>query len=276
MNNIAYKGFTNKMTTTSGDKGIVYEIGKIYSVDSLRLCEKGYHFCTKLEDVFTYYTFRKQGNLIQEPNRFFEIEVLGVVTDKSGKCYSPLEFYELEKTQGKYCTTSYRIVRELSTEEISKYLADQKVERLKSAIKEIQSLFPMCHIGGSLGLHLQGCTLKRLADRDESCGDFDVIIPYFYIPNDSTTVISKRGSNDFTYSISYKGIKIDVKVDPYQSYKVVNFHGLKVNVSHWEVILAAKLKYAKENDKHWNDIWDLIRDDSTKDTVIEVGDDWKE
>lgn len=77
-----------------------YEVGKTYKMDDKPvLCERGFHFCEKVSDCFTYYPFSPM-------NKVAEIEALGdIVTNKN--C-------------DKSCTNEIRIVREISWEETLK------------------------------------------------------------------------------------------------------------------------------------------------------------
>ena len=77
--------------------GFQYEVGKTYEMDAteIRLCDKGFHFCERIIDCFSYYGFDSE-------NKFAEVEALGaILTD--GK---------------KSCTNKIKIVREMNWDEV--------------------------------------------------------------------------------------------------------------------------------------------------------------
>ena len=83
-----YKGMNADMTC----RGMKYEIGKTYHEDEgIGLCQKGFHFCETLKDVFEYYS-RDNGN------RFFEVEATGNIMLGNSKC----------------CTSDLTIIKELT------------------------------------------------------------------------------------------------------------------------------------------------------------------
>jgi hypothetical protein len=77
--------------------GFQYEVGKTYEMDAteIRLCNKGFHFCERIIDCFSYYGFDPE-------NKIAEVEALGaILTD--GK---------------KSCTNKIKIVREMNWHEV--------------------------------------------------------------------------------------------------------------------------------------------------------------
>ena len=86
-----YKGFNADMTC----QGFQYEPGKAYEMDSrIEPCERGFHFCRNMADVFDYYG--KNGC------RYAEVEAFGKVIDSDDKSV----------------TDRIRIVRELTRAEV--------------------------------------------------------------------------------------------------------------------------------------------------------------
>lgn len=88
-----YKVFNSDWTCL----GFQYEVGKTYEMDAteIKLCNKGFHFCERLIDCFSYYGFDPE-------NKFAEVEALGsILTD--GR---------------KYCTNKIKIVREMDWYEV--------------------------------------------------------------------------------------------------------------------------------------------------------------
>lgn len=89
-----YKGMNADMTC----RGMQYELGKTYHIDgNIELCNRGFHFCEKLKNVFDYYD--NDG-----ANRFFEIEADG----------------DIKSDDSKSVAHTITIVRELSAKEVNK------------------------------------------------------------------------------------------------------------------------------------------------------------
>ena len=93
-----YKVFNSDWTC----RGFQYEVGKTYTLDvekegELKLCNAGFHFCTKANDCFRYYDFDSN-------NHVAEIEALGEIRvgNDSTKC----------------CTDVIKIAKELSWHEV--------------------------------------------------------------------------------------------------------------------------------------------------------------
>ena len=94
-----YKALNEDMSTKYGN--MTYELNKVYEIEvELIMCENGYHFCTELIYVFTYYP---------SDSRVFEIDTLDG---------------EIIKKGDKYCTNKIKIIREISEDEINKYIED--------------------------------------------------------------------------------------------------------------------------------------------------------
>jgi hypothetical protein len=55
-----------------------YKVGKTYTADRMKICEYGFHFCQKMEDVLNYYSFSSDFVLL-------EIEILGNVHTEGDK-----------------------------------------------------------------------------------------------------------------------------------------------------------------------------------------------
>ncbi len=87
-----FKGFNNDLTC----RGFQYEVGKTYKTDrDISLCDWGFHFCRKMLDVNSYYSFDN------ENNRYCEIEAVGQIIDGDDKSV----------------TNKIKIVREIPKEE---------------------------------------------------------------------------------------------------------------------------------------------------------------
>lgn len=91
----AYKAFDKDLTC----RGFQYEIGKTYEMeDEPIICERGFHACSMLDDVFKYY---KLGKNI----RICEVELLGDIDDMSQK-------------DSKVATNKIKIIRELKVKDL--------------------------------------------------------------------------------------------------------------------------------------------------------------
>lgn len=277
----AYKGFqrtylTNKLRCRSTvfediDENIYYKSNsndlitcksKVYLIpiqdNSLKLCSSdGYHYCLKLVDVFNYYTFKDE-------NVFCEINVLG----------------QFNEDGVKGITNAFEITRIIPTEEVHKiYEEDKKIreeENFESnlnlnLVKQIQTTYPLTHVGGSVGLFLHGIRLKRYKSGTH---DLDICAPYYFKPISVGTlqleeVDVKASNNDFdlTFLASEgtptefrKSIKVDCVIDPRQRYEIINYKGFDYKVTPIELILEAKLKYSKfkSGKKHKKDIYEML------------------
>lgn len=71
----AHKAFDKNLTC----RDFRYEIGKTYEMrDEPIICERGFHACAKLDDVFNYYDLGRG-------TRICEVELLGDIDDTSQK-----------------------------------------------------------------------------------------------------------------------------------------------------------------------------------------------
>ena len=89
-----YKVFNSDWTC----RGFQFEVGKVFEEDVTPVCcDKGFHFCTKASDCFSYYKFDPN-------NKVAEVEALGEIdsNDEDSKC----------------CTNKIKIVREINWQEV--------------------------------------------------------------------------------------------------------------------------------------------------------------
>ena len=94
-----YKGFNADMTC----RGFQYEPGKVYEIDGkIEPCERGFHFCRNMADVFNYYG--------KNSCRYAEVEAFGKVIDSDDKSV----------------TDRIRIVRELTRAEVLEIMYTQE------------------------------------------------------------------------------------------------------------------------------------------------------
>lgn len=232
---IGYKGFDENLKCLKDQFSLEGAFTKISNrTEPPRVCTAdGYHYCNKLEDVFSYYS--DNGD-----NRFCEIEVLGPFTDLGDKSV----------------TTSFRIIREIPSEEIFEQKAEECMHlRL---LRNLQTKFPLLHVGGSIGLFLHGIRLKRW--KGFQATDMDLIHPYFVVMDSENVqeIAGKKSSNDFDNTYLVDGVKADVKIDPYQKYELVKYKEFTYKVSKFETIMAAKMRYAVlGQQKHKDDIREM-------------------
>lgn len=244
---LAYKGFGPNLDC----KKEIFNIGQVYAKvfpedRKPKLCSnEGYHYGTELRNVFTYYP----NNGI---NRYCEIEVLGPYSEDSEKGI----------------TVAFRIIRELTKEELSTLLLDEIFNI--DFLKNFQIKYPLSQVGGSVGLYLQGFTLKRWLEGSRS--DYDIIIPYFISFHNEkietkdglvelNEVGDKGSSNDFDITvISENSIKIDIAINSKQAYETVLYKGFPFKVSKAWTILEYKFKYACQpsGTKHKQDLLELM------------------
>jgi hypothetical protein len=245
----AYKGFDKdlKCRNEQFQAGVIYS--KNNGILNPKLCSSdGYHYCNKLTDVFSFYS--AEGN-----NRFCEIEILGPYTDDSNKSI----------------TTAFKIIRELSKEEVIDVQRDSYFDL--DLLQTLQKEYPMFVVGGSTALYLHGVRLKRW--KGVRASDFDLISPYYVAPESNEALDlnidfagGKSSSNDFDYTFSVNGTKIDFRIDPKQRYEVITYKGIKYKVSPILDILEAKIRYARlGNAKHKNDIEEMMLPSKVQSTV---------
>lgn len=135
MSFFAYKGFDKDLKC----RGFQYEVGKTYSMpEKPVICERGFHCCKRLIDVFKYYSPWHWSTVLncetllpiedeQTGNRFCLVEVCGDVDVKEGASFD-----------SKVATNSITIVRELSTYEKINIL-EREAEIARIDLMQIES-----------------------------------------------------------------------------------------------------------------------------------------
>ena len=164
-------------------------------------------------------------------------------------------------------------------------LGDHPLSLRLRIVREIQAKMPNSHLGGSLGLFLQGIDLKR----DFVGSDLDFCFPDTYnsiLPSDKSQnpeflqTEEAKSSTDMDHcvltSISPKGspgvkVKIEINVDKSQSYKTVTYEGNTYRVTNPEVVLGWKVVFASRgSEKHRKDL-DLLGVDYLKGFTLPWG-----
>lgn len=260
---VGYKGLDEEMRPIKGDKSSPpFKIGGVYykdNIDHPKLCsDQGYHFCKTLKQVFTHYP--NDGK-----NRYFKIHTLGNTTHSSDKSI----------------TTAFRLVEEVDVKAVM--AEEERAEKLAKEKKDIESLgkkfnldslrflqtkYPHIHVGGSTGLFLHGLWLQRW---NNGTGDLDLVTPFYtFFEGDVekqeadreyeiSHIDGKASGNDFDQTFLLNGDRVDVKIDPQQSYDIITVDGFRYKVSKVETILEAKLRYAMNGQiKHRRDIFEMV------------------
>lgn len=120
---LAYKGFESDLTC----RGFQYEIGKTYTMEGEpKLCERGFHCCLKLSDVFAFYSpmvyehsVKNRKHIVRSmltENRYCLVEVLG---DIDNSCFEDMRF------STKIATNEIKIVKELTANDVITILEDE-------------------------------------------------------------------------------------------------------------------------------------------------------
>ena len=124
------------------------------------------------------------------------------------------------------------------------------MEKQLKIIQAIQKKYPDCHVGGSIGLFIHGIRLSRLSDKT----DIDIIKFFDNIPEDKKEEAESAGT-DFDYAFNMNGIKIDIRIDPTQTYETKWFRGIQYRVSTLENIIKWKKTFAENgSEKHEKDL----------------------
>lgn len=122
----AFKGFDKDLKC----RDFQYEIGKTYSMpEKPEICERGFHCCTQLSEVFSYYppsTLAVDGNIdyflpvkkFPSGNRYCMVEVCGDI-DTDGTALA---------TSSKVATNSITILQELTDDDIISILEEEALE----------------------------------------------------------------------------------------------------------------------------------------------------
>lgn len=212
-----------------------------------------------MKNVFSFYS-EKAGN------RFCIVKPIG----------------ESLKGSDKFACSEIEIVKELSKEEIDEIVKKEDgYKRLKEmgidVLQELQSKYNL-FFAGSSALFLYGLDLGREA------GDIDVIMPYYQkitggedsLIDEAEDFDAKSSGNDFTYTSCIttndgRFFKVDIRINPEQSYDLVPFEGKIFRLSKLCDIIEAKARYWKEgNLKHGDDLKMLmgLSDKQKKDKSI--------
>ena len=150
---------------------------------------------------------------------------------------------------------------------VEKSEQEKKDERLDElmllpTVRILQELNSNLIIGGSISLYLQGVRLKRF----ESGGiDYDITLPFYQIIESSSKITIMDGEerpsgSDYGETILINGVKADIRIDPTQKYKVLEYKGFKYKIVPLETIIKAKSEYAltKWGLKHKQDLREMI------------------
>ena len=99
---IGYKVFNKDWTC----RRFQYKVGESYEIDKEpKVCNTGFHFCLKVSDCFNFYDFTYE-------NKVAEVEAYGDI--------------DQEEDGSKYCTNKIRIVREITQDEVLRFVNEGK------------------------------------------------------------------------------------------------------------------------------------------------------
>lgn len=111
-----YKALDKNMRSVCGN-GMQFELGKTYIAEGeVVLCENGFHFCERIEELNCYYDI--------DESRIFEVEAGGRI--KSG--------------DRKYAAQNIRLIRELTEQEINGYIKENLESFVKADSNRIRSI----------------------------------------------------------------------------------------------------------------------------------------
>lgn len=159
-------------------------------------------------------------------------------------------------------TTGEAIFKSVEKSEQEK--KDEKLDKLMllSTVKILQELNPNLIIGGSISLYLQGVRLKRF---QKGGIDYDITLPYYQIlkVQDGISIIDgedRPSGSDYGETLLINDVKADIRIDPTQKYKVLEYKGFKYKIVPLETIIKAKAEYSltKWGVKHKQDLQEMI------------------
>lgn len=132
--------------------------------------------------------------------------------------------------------------------------------------KELQEKYPQIILSGSVALYLHGIRLERF--KKQIISDIDIIMPYYTLlegPEFNNENYKNGGypgdphTLDFDHLIVYKGVLLDIKVDPKRHYEYVEMDDFKWKIAKIEDILEAKIRYIyKGVVKHKDDLYEML------------------
>ena len=224
---IGYKGFNKDLKCN----GFQYEIGGEYHYeDDIILCKKGFHFCKKMDDVFTYYGY--------DNSRYALIEANGNIIHGNDKSVC----------------NNIKIIKELTKKEVNQIIIKENKEKYeKDSLKLDLLLCKNDHNDPDLDIimpYYQKLQINKNNIIIDEIVEFD----------------GKSSGNDFskTFCLTTKDdrfIKLDVKIDPTADYDYIEYKGIPIKVAPILNIIEAKIKYALQgNKKHKDDILFLLKE----------------
>lgn len=266
-----FKGFDKYLRC----RGYQFEIGETYyhegGINDIKICRKGFHFCTNLNDVFNHYSLNGLHSFLSDnvnkSNRFCIVKA---------KHHLGIEYNQSDKN----VTDEITIVEEIPIEIIKEY--KEYLEKIKEDpeynfrldhVKIIQQVYPHFILGGSTALYLHGFNIQRKGE----IKDLDFVTPYYtpvnikdFNPEDGVTEAenmseAQPSGNDFDYveglTIDGSFLLLDMKIDPKQRFVIINHNGFDYKVSLWHPIIEAKMRYANVNrdQKHKKDLIDMFQ-----------------
>ena len=167
----AIKALGLDMKASNGD-GMVYKLNKEYIHDDIKCGKRGYHYFNSIRDVMVLY--------ILNETRLFECELNGDKFDHKGIVH---------------CTNKIKLVREISKEEIKKYIEDNLKELVNDGDCRIR-----------LEVARQGYGLDKLVNDKDWCVRLEVAKQgygldklvneeYWFVRNEATRQLKELRKN---------------------------------------------------------------------------------
>lgn len=156
------------------------------------------------------------------------------------------------------------LMEDLSLVGLSQTPLDKRLE----IYREIQLNYPRCHIGGSIGLFLNGIDLGRnFLDSDLDICIASARAARSKIPSvgEETQPASSTDIDFITFESEFLGsnggstrIKIEYKIDPSQNFSTIKYKGHDYRVTNSQIILDWKILFAiRGSKKHQEDLQKL-------------------
>lgn len=169
------------------------------------------------------------------------------------------------------------ILKTFTVQQLESFLKENDTSRDDSVynlelIQHLQMSNPLLILGGSTALYLYGCKIQRHGTINPP--DLDLVLPYFNILNydlskyqviggdgrlsSGSDFVEKGSIAPLVFDLSKPEtiIKFDLRIDPYNKFRIIDYKGFKYKVCELETILEAKIRY--NNPKHKQDLRDML------------------
>lgn len=214
-----YKGLKKQKDGSLKCRDLVYEPETVYVHDAKPdICNTGFHFCEKLEDVFEHY------NVTDKNHVFYQVEAWGNIShDKNGS-----------KSSAQFITLTKPVP--------AKTIFIARLQPTLKLVDKIVAANPNAIICGSLALILRGWIPYR------AIGDIDILLPFYQDFGENSrpaNCFGKSGIDTLQMLINDGTNKIhfDLFIDPTETWSWVTFGTKKYKVAHVKKLIEAKMRY---------------------------------